>query len=106
MGRTSGPPITLSRPAVRLLFTMGHAMLSRRPRRFGNPVMEHSMGLFCVNFHFRATDDRALSEVLNRRGITRYRVVPAKSGWTSLYEEQASEQDDRRIRDLGSGLSE
>src|SRR5260370_40549738 len=68
--------------------------------------MEHSMGLFCVNFHFRTTDDRALPEVLNRRGITRYRVVPAKSGWTSLYEEQASEQDDRRIRDLASGLSE
>jgi len=68
--------------------------------------MEHSMGLFCVNFHFRTTDDRALSEALNRRGITRYHVVPAKSGWTSLYEEQASEQDDRRIRDLASGLSE
>jgi hypothetical protein len=68
--------------------------------------MEHSMGLFCVNFHFRTTDDRTLSEALSRRGITRYRVVPAKSGWTSLYEQQASEQDDRRIRDLGSGLSE
>ena len=64
------------------------------------------MGLFCANFHFRTTDDRALSEALNRRGITRYRVVPAKNGWTSLYEEQASEQDDRRIRDLASGLSE
>jgi hypothetical protein len=68
--------------------------------------MEHSMGLFCVNFHFRTTDDRALSEALNLRGITRYRVVPAKSGWTSLYEEQASEQDERRIRDLAAGLSE
>src|SRR5207253_8734698 len=39
------------------------------------------------------------------RGVSRYRVVPAKSGWTSLYEEQASEQDDRRIRDLAGGLS-
>src|SRR5438105_3377682 len=68
--------------------------------------MEHSMGLFCVNLHFRTTDDKALSEALNRRGVTRYRVVPAKSGWTSLYEEQASGQDDRRIRDLASGLSE
>jgi hypothetical protein len=67
--------------------------------------MEHSMGLFCVNFHFRTTDDRALSEALGRRGISRYRVVPAQSGWTSLYEEQASEQDDRRIRDLAGGLS-
>jgi hypothetical protein len=67
--------------------------------------MEHSMGLFCVNFHFRTTDDGALSEALNRRGVTRYRVVPAKSGWAALYEEQASEQDDRRIRDLAGSLS-
>jgi hypothetical protein len=64
------------------------------------------MGLFCVNFHLRMTDDRALSEALNRRGIRRYRVVPAKSGWTSLYEEQASEQDEGRIRELAGGLSE
>jgi hypothetical protein len=64
------------------------------------------MGLFCVNFHFRTTDHRALSEALDRRGIGRYRVVPARSGWTSLCEEQASEQDDRRIRDLAGGLSE
>src|SRR5438105_337697 len=68
--------------------------------------MEHSMGLFCVNLHFRTTDDKALSDALGRRGVSRYRVVPAKSGWTSLYEEQASEQDDRRIRDLAGGLSE
>jgi hypothetical protein len=64
------------------------------------------MGLFCANFHFRTTEDRALSEAVQRRGVTRYRVVPATSGWTSLYEEQASEQDDRRIRDLAGGLSE
>ena len=52
--------------------------------------MEHSMGLFCVNLHFRTTDDSALSEALVRRGISRYRIVLAKSGWTSLNEEQAS----------------
>jgi hypothetical protein len=63
------------------------------------------MGLFCVNFHFRTTDDRALAGALKRRGIRRCRVVPAKTGWTSLYEEQASEQDDGRIRDLAGGLS-
>jgi hypothetical protein len=64
------------------------------------------MGLFCVSFHFRTTDDGALAEALKRRGVTRYRIVPAKGGWTSLYEEQASEQDDRRIRNLAGGLSE
>jgi hypothetical protein len=63
------------------------------------------MGLFCVNFHFRTTDDKALSDALERRGVKRYRIVPAKTGWTSLYEEQASEQDDRQIRELGGGLS-
>jgi hypothetical protein len=63
------------------------------------------MGLFCVNFHFRTTDDRALAEALKRREITRYRIVPAKGGWTALYEEQASEQDDRRIHSLAAGLS-
>lgn len=63
------------------------------------------MGLFCVNFHFRTTDDRALAEALGQRGISRYRLAPAKGGWTSLYEEAASGQDDRRIRDLAGGLS-
>ncbi|HEV2972291.1 MAG TPA: hypothetical protein VGY55_20115 [Pirellulales bacterium] len=64
------------------------------------------MGLFCANLHFRTTDDQALSASLKRRGVTRYRVVPAKGEWTSLYEERASQQDDERIRDLASGLSE
>jgi hypothetical protein len=63
------------------------------------------MGLFCVNFHFRTNDDRALRAVLDRRGVSRYRVLPEKGGWTSLYEEQASRQDEQRIRDLASGLS-
>jgi hypothetical protein len=63
------------------------------------------MGLFCVNFHFRTTDDRALADALSRRRITQYRIVPAKSGWISLYERQASEQDDRRIRELAGDLS-
>jgi hypothetical protein len=64
------------------------------------------MGLFCANLHFRTTDDKALSASLNRRGVTRYRVVPARGEWTSLYEERASQQDDGRIRDLAGGLSE
>ena len=52
------------------------------------------MGLFCVNVHFRTTDDRALAAVLRRRGVAQYRIVPPKNGWTSLYEQRASEQDD------------
>jgi hypothetical protein len=63
------------------------------------------MGLFCVNFHFRTTDDRALSEALDRRGVTESHVLPAKGGWISLYEARASDQDDARIRELAGSLS-
>jgi ankyrin repeat protein len=63
------------------------------------------MGLFCVNMHFRTADDKTLSAALNRRGVTRNLVLPAKDGWTSMYEEVASHQDDGRIRELAGGLS-
>jgi hypothetical protein len=63
------------------------------------------MGLFCVNFHFRTNDDKALSAAVKGRGVDRFRILPAKGGWASLYEEQASQQDDERIRELASGLS-
>ena len=63
------------------------------------------MGLFCANFHFRTTDDKALAAALGHRKVTRCRISAAKNGWTSLYEERASQQDDDRIRDLATGLS-
>ena len=64
------------------------------------------MGLFCVNLHFRTADDKAVSAALNRRRANRSIVLPAKGCWTSLYEEEASHQDDGRIRELAGGLSE
>ena len=63
------------------------------------------MGLFCVSFHVQTTNVDSLSAALDRRGMQRRRVLPAKNGWTSLYEERSSQQDDARIRDLASGLS-
>ncbi len=63
------------------------------------------MGLFCANVHFRTINDKALAAAVDRRGIAQYRISPAKNGWTSLYEERASEQDDQRIRELAGGLS-
>ena len=63
------------------------------------------MGLFCVNLHFRSTDEKALSAALENRRIDRFRIGPAKNGWTSLFEERASQQDDERIRELAGGLS-
>jgi Ankyrin repeats (3 copies) len=68
-------------------------------------LWEHHMGLFCANFHFRMTDDKALSAALARRKVTQCRVSAAKNGWTSLYEERASQQDDDRIRELATNLS-
>jgi hypothetical protein len=63
------------------------------------------MGLFCVNLHFRTDDDEALTAALKGRNIANCRVLPTKNGWASLYEEQASQQDEERIRDLASDLT-
>jgi hypothetical protein len=63
------------------------------------------MGLFCVSMHFKTTDDKALTMAVDRRNVHHYRVLPAKDGWTTLYEELASQQDDSRIRQLTGGLS-
>jgi ankyrin repeat protein len=63
------------------------------------------MGLFCVNMHFRTSDDGAVSAALDRRGAAGRHVLPAKGGWVSAYEELASQQDESRIRDLAGGLS-
>jgi len=64
------------------------------------------MGLFCVNFHCRTTDDAAVTAALNRCGARRHRVIPAKGAWTSFVEQQASAQDEARIRALAGGLSQ
>lgn len=63
------------------------------------------MGLFCVSMHFRTTDDQALPEALVQRGISNYRILPAKNGWNSLYEQRASEQNEEWICELTAGLS-
>lgn len=63
------------------------------------------MGTFCVNFHFKTVDQAALSAALKRRRIRNHRIIPVKNGWTSLLEEEASNQDDQRIRDLAGDLS-
>jgi hypothetical protein len=63
------------------------------------------MGLFCASFHFRTGDHAALSAAAAKRKFADCRVLPAKNGWASLYEEQASQQDDERIRDIAKTLS-
>lgn len=63
------------------------------------------MGLFCANFHFRNIDEDTLQSVIARRGLDGYRVLPAKGGWTSLYEERASQQDEEWMRELAVDLT-
>jgi hypothetical protein len=63
------------------------------------------MGLFCANFHFRTDDHAALSAAAAKRKFADCRVLPAKNGWVSMYEERSSQQDDERIRDLAKNLS-
>jgi hypothetical protein len=63
------------------------------------------MGLFCVSIHFRTSSETALQGAADKRGITRCRVLPARKGWVTLYEEQASAQDDARIKSLTGDLS-
>jgi hypothetical protein len=63
------------------------------------------MGLFCVNLHFQTSDQSALEAALDHRGVDAYRVLSPKNGWTSLYEERASQQDEKRIHDLAGKLT-
>jgi len=63
------------------------------------------MGLFCASFHFRTGDHAALSAAAAKRKFADCRVLAAKNGWASLYEERASQQDDERIRDIAKTLS-
>jgi hypothetical protein len=63
------------------------------------------MGHSSVSFHFRASDETALNTHLAERGISHFLIAPAKNGWVSLYEERASQQNEKRICDLAAGLS-
>ena len=63
------------------------------------------MGLFCANFHFRTDDHATLEAAAAKRKVKSCRVMSAKNGWVSLYDERASEQDDDRIRDVAKNLS-
>ena len=63
------------------------------------------MGLFCVNFHLRTDDADAVVAAVRKRKLKDHRLLPAKDGWVSLYEERSSRQDERRIRDVGAKLS-
>jgi hypothetical protein len=60
------------------------------------------MGAFIVNINVRTNDRQAVERQLADLNAW---VTSAKNGWISVYEEQASTQDERRIRDLSARLS-
>lgn len=63
------------------------------------------MGAFIVNIQVRNEDHQALANHLGESSVEAAWVLPAKNGWSTVVEEQASNQDDRRIRELTGGLS-
>lgn len=63
------------------------------------------MGLFCVNFHLRMDNADAVAAAVRKRKVKDHRLLPARDGWVTLYEERSSRQDERRIRDMGAKLS-
>jgi hypothetical protein len=64
------------------------------------------MGRFLVNVHVQVDDLEALTEEMRRMADGACWVTPAKNGWSSVYEEQASSQDDAWIRELTARLSD
>lgn len=63
------------------------------------------MGAFLVNVHVQTEDQASLVHALHDMSIARSWVTPASEGWSTLYEERASTQDDEWIRELSRSLS-
>lgn len=63
------------------------------------------MGAFLVNFHVKTDDVDQLRAACNQLKLKNYRIVEAEGPWTTLYEEQASSQDDNIIKRLAKGFS-
>lgn len=63
------------------------------------------MGAFLVNFHVKTAVVEPIRDVFKKLKIASYRITTPHKGWITVYEEQASTQDDRRINNLASKLS-
>lgn len=63
------------------------------------------MGTFLVNVHVQTDDRAAVERELRRLSLDRCWLTPPSGGWTSVYEEQASTQNDEWIRELTIQLS-
>jgi hypothetical protein len=63
------------------------------------------MGAFVANFHVRNGLINAVRDTLTQIGAKRVRLAGAHNGWVTVYEEQASNQDDAWIEKLAKELS-
>lgn len=63
------------------------------------------MGAFVVNLHVRTPEHETLVREIRDLRTGGCYVAPAKRGWTSVYEQRLSTQDDDWIRHFGSELS-
>jgi hypothetical protein len=64
------------------------------------------MGRFLVNVHVQVDDLEALTEEMRRLAEGDCWVTSATNGWSSVYEEHASSQDDTWIRELTGRLAD
>jgi hypothetical protein len=64
------------------------------------------MGAFIVNVNVRTQDRQAVERAVAALNPSAAWVTGAKNGWVTVYDEEASTQDDRRIRELSEHLSE
>jgi hypothetical protein len=64
------------------------------------------MGAFIVNVNVRSQDRQAVERAVAALNPSAAWVTDSKNGWVTVYDEEASTQDDRRIRELSEHLSE
>jgi hypothetical protein len=64
------------------------------------------MGAFIVNVNVRSQDRQAVERAVAALNPSAAWVTDPKNGWVTVYDEEASTQDDRRIRELSEHLSD
>jgi hypothetical protein len=63
------------------------------------------MGAFVANLHVRTDQRDAIRQNLTQLGVSDYRLTAPQRGWISIYERQASTQDEAWIEHLARELS-
>src|SRR5262245_8979924 len=63
------------------------------------------MGAFIANLHVRSEDDEAVRRAMSDIGVRQFRLAAPRQGWTSIFEERASTQDEDWIASLAEQLS-